>query len=155
MIERGFVKRFKKVEDRFSDTLLQYGSTSRSSEEEDINDHWDVKLDVKFDVKAIKKTNRSDAAPNENIHWVEIKNVHGNDGWLYGKADYFSFETEDYWVVVSKDDLQKFISDKCAEKLWSEKPELYKLYRRSGRMDIITLVKTLDLCYIAEKIIKK
>jgi hypothetical protein len=154
MIE-GFVKTFKKVEDAFADYIKSLGEVSRSTKEEDINEHWDVKLNVKFDVKAIKKTNRYDEYPNENIHWVELLNVHGRKGWLYGEADYFSFETEDYWLIVSKEKLQEFISVKCKDKIYVSKPELYKLYSRANRQDTITLIKTIDLCYLAEKIFKK
>ena len=81
--------------------------------------------------------------------------MHGNTGWLYGKVDYFSFEIEDYWISVSKDDLQDMITRKCKDKRWSGVPELYKLYSRKGRKDIITLVKTIDLMYISSSIIKK
>jgi len=95
----GYVKEFKKVEDKFAEVIKQFGDTSKSTKEEDIHEHWDVKLDIKFDVKAIKKTNRYDNEPNENIHWVELKNVRGNKGWLYGDANYFAFETEDYWII--------------------------------------------------------
>ena len=151
----GYVKEFKKVEDKFAEVIKQFGDTSKSTKEEDIHEHWDVKLDIKFDVKAIKKTNRYDNEPNENIHWVELKNVRGNKGWLYGDANYFAFETEDYWIIVEKLSLQNLIADKCKEKIKTTRPELYKLYQRENREDMVTLVKTIDLCSIAEKILKK
>jgi hypothetical protein len=78
------------------------GEVTPSSTQEDINEHWDVKLSVKFDVKAVKKTNRSDIDTDDNIHWVELINVRGAKGWLYGEANYFSFELNDYWVIVAK-----------------------------------------------------
>jgi hypothetical protein len=151
----SYVKEFKKVEEKFAETIKQFGETSNSTKEEDINEHWDIKLDIKFDVKAIKKTNRYDLKPNENIHWVELKNVRGNKGWLYGDAHYFAFETEDYWIIVDKLKLQGLIADKCKEKVKTPTPELYKLYQRDGRLDMITLVKTIDLCSISEKILNK
>ena len=151
----GYVKEFKKVEEKFGETIKQFGETSQSTKEQDIHEHWDIKLDVKFDVKAIKKTNRYDTEPNENIHWVELKNVRGDKGWLYGDAHYFAFETEDYWIIVEKQSLQDLIADKCKDKIRTLKPELYKLYQRTDRLDIVTLVKTIDLCSVAEKIIRK
>ena len=123
-----------------------------STEEQDMKEHWD--LMVKYDVKMLKRKNRHSDF-NENIHWVELQNVNGAVGWLYGRADFFTFEIVDYWIVVSKEDLQIFISKKCAKKEWSKTPELYKLYRRNGRKDIITMVKTIDLMYISSSIIKK
>lgn len=153
----GYVKQFKKTEEMFLRTLRQKfkGEPNNSTTEEDINDHWDVGLNIKFDVKAIKRIKRSDGAENENFHWVELKNVNGDLGWLYGKADYFVFEVEDYWIVAQKEQLQEFLNKKLAGRIYSQTPELYKLYRREGRKDLITLVKTIDLMAMAEMIVEK
>jgi hypothetical protein len=151
----GYVKKFKVVEDKFAAVINQLGEVAPSTTEQDINEHWDVKLDVKFDVKAVKKVNRSDGETDETIHWVELINVRGNKGWLYGEADYFAFELDDYWVIVNKQILQTFIAKKCAKKEKSDTPALYKIYNRKDRLDAITLVKTIDLMYIAEQIIEK
>jgi hypothetical protein len=151
----GYLKDFKIVEEKFAEFIKKYGETSSSTRSEDINEHWDVKLDVKFDVKALKKIKRSDLYPDENIHWVELRNVNGDKGWLYGDADYFVFETDDYWLVVEKEKLQKFISEKCKEKIKTEEPALYKFYTRKDRKDVVALVKTIDLIYISEKMFKK
>ena len=98
----GYVKKFKAIEDDFARVIKDMGEVTPSSTQEDINEHWDVKLSVKFDVKAVKKTNRSDIDTDDNIHWVELINVRGAKGWLYGEANYFSFELNDYWVIVAK-----------------------------------------------------
>lgn len=151
----GYLKDFKIIEEKFAEFIKKYGETSSSTRTEDINEHWDVKLDVKFDVKALKKVKRNDEHPDENIHWVELRNVNGDKGWLYGDADYFVFETDDYWLVVEKENLQKFISEKCKEKIKTEEPALYKFYTRKDRKDVVTLVKTIDLIFISEKMFKK
>jgi len=151
----SYLKQFKVIEDNFAKVIKDLGEVSPSSKEQDINEHWDVKLEVKFDVKAIKKTQRKDLGTNDNIHWVELINVRGDKGWLYGEAEYFSFEIDDYWVVVTKEQLQELISEKCASKETTDTPQLYKLYSREGRSDVITLVRTIDLMYIAEQVIKK
>lgn len=151
----GYLKDFKIIEEKFAEFIKKYGETSSSTRTEDINEHWDVKLDIKFDVKALKKVRRSDEHPDENIHWVELRNVNGDKGWLYGDADYFVFETDDYWLVVEKENLQKFISEKCKEKIKTEEPALYKFYTRKDRKDVVTLVKTIDLIFISEKMVKK
>jgi hypothetical protein len=148
-------KKFQAVERKFAGALDMFDKISFASSSEDIYQHWDVKIDIKVDVKAMKKLNRADDKPNESIHYVEIKNVHGNKGWLYGDADYFAFETEDYYVMVSKLRLQEMIAEKCKEKIKCDKPELYKLYSREGRSDMMTLVKTIDLVFISDKMIKK
>lgn len=148
-------KKFQAVERKFAGALDMFNKVSFASRDEDIFDHWDVKIDIKIDVKAMKKINREDSEPNENIHYVEIKNVHGNKGWLYGEADYFAFEMKDYYVMVSKIKLQAMIADKCKEKMKCARPTLYQLYSREGRNDMMTLVKTVDLIFISDKMIEK
>jgi len=156
-MEQEYIKKFlkggKSVETEFAKL---FRSTEHSSPEEDINEHWDIMIKHKVDVKGLKKINRNDADVNENIHWVEVKNVSGRVGWLYSEeVDFFSFETIDYWIIIDKLVLQKFVAEKCKEKEFSKIPELYKLYNRKGRNDVITLVKTIDLIYISETILKK
>ena len=107
-----FLTKGKEVEQQFAKTL---SNPKQSTKDQDINEHWDIANTVTYDVKAMKKINRSDNHPNENIHWVEIKNVHGNNGWLYGKADYIVFETEDYWITVPTPALQSLISKKTVK----------------------------------------
>tara|TARA_Y100000593_G_scaffold81196_1_gene151847 strand:- start:1609 stop:2064 length:456 start_codon:yes stop_codon:yes gene_type:complete len=119
-----------------------YKNVSLPTEEEDCNEHWDLKInEIKIDVKAIKKN-------DENIHFVEFKNVLGKKGWLYGDADGFAFETEDYWIEVKKEDLQEMVHDKCIDKVkgW----DFYELATRPGAKDLFTKVKTIDLCYIGK-----
>lgn len=123
-----------------------YKNVRYPTEEEDCKEHWDVEVSgFKIDVKAIKKN-------DENIHFVEFRNVQGNKGWLYGDADGFAFETEDYWIEVKKDDLQEMVHEKCMDKVMGW--DFYELANRPGAKDLFTKVKTLDLCHIG-KIKKK
>ena len=116
------------------------------TEKQDCEEHWDLMInDCKVDVKAIKKN-------NENIHFIEFKNVQGKRGWLYGIADYFAFETNDYWIIVKGSKLKKWIHEKCKDKIYGM--GVYELGSRPGARDLITKVKTIDLCYIG-KIKKK
>lgn len=151
----NYVEVFKQKEVEFAQQIKKFGTVTESTREEDMFEHWDIKLETKIDVKALRKTRRGDKDTDENIHWVELKNVNGELGWLYGKAHCFAFEIIDYWIIVDKINLQEFIKEKCKDKIKTETPALYKLYTRRGRSDIITLVKTIDLLYIASKIIKK
>ena len=152
---QSFLTEGKVKEDEFAKLL---GNTTKATQKQDMSEHWDLKLqkEVRIDVKAIKRDRRS-GDPNENIHWVEIKNVLGRDGWLYGNATHFAFETCRYWIIVEKVSLQVLISDLCKSKERTDNAgdALYKLYSRRGRKDLITKIKTLDLCFIAESMIKK
>ena len=126
-----------------------------SNKSEDMYEHWDLKIDVKIDVKSLKKQSREDILYNENFHWIELMNVRGEKSWLYGDADFFAFETEDYWVIIAKTDLQNFIETKCAGKEIGTTKNPYDKYRREGRKDIVVKVKTIDLIYISRQLIKK
>lgn len=138
--------------------LLKYPSANviYASKLQDMVEHWDVEIDkLKYDVKGLKNINRNDLAYNENFHFIEIKNVKNDLGWLYGKADRFSFELLHYWVVVDKTKLQDFIKNHVDKTQLVTKPELYKLYRRKHRQDLITIVTSYDLCYLSSFMLSK
>ena len=125
-----------------------------ATRDQNIFEHWDVANgDVKYDVKAMKKFRRSDKHPTDRIHYIELKNVNGKKGWLYGQADYIAFETRSYWVIVSRRKLQEMIDDMVMET--SLEPQVYKLYARKTRLDLMTIIPTIDLISIADKMIKK
>ena len=147
----GFLSKGKETEKAFSKIL---SNVKFSSETEDITEHWDLSTNLKIDVKGLKKRNRSDDSVDERIHWVEIKNVNGNVGWLYGDADYFAFELHNYWIIVDKIDLQDLVKSQV-KKEYAKIPMLNKLYSREGRKDVMTLISTFDLINIATAYIKK
>jgi hypothetical protein len=124
-----------------------------SSYKEDAVGKFDMKLTFKFDFKGLKRKNRSDQATDENIHWIELRNVRGDRGWLYGDADYFVFETNNYYIVVEKFTLQRWIEVKVDKEL--EGKHIYGLYRRNGRKDLLTIIPTIDLCGLASNMIPK
>ena len=149
--KQPFLNKGRLVEQAFAQLL---DNPKFASSAEDQLEHWDVKFETKIDVKGLKKIKRSDSEVNENIHWLEIKNVQGKPGWVYGEAEFFVFELQKYWVVVSKQDLQDFIAENIIKE-FTQQPTLYKLYRRQGRLDIITMVTSYDLCFISSAILKK
>jgi len=125
-----------------------------ATRDQNIFEHWDVANgDIKYDVKAMKKFRRSDENPTDRIHFVELKNVNGEKGWLYGKADYICFETRSYWVIVSRIKLKEMIENMQMQT--STKPEVYKLYTRKTRSDLMTIIPTIDLISIADRMVKK
>lgn len=151
---KDFLKQGKIKEKEFADLFKKI---KFASPEQDITEHWDIEIGLKIDVKGLHKDSRSDNEFNENIHWVELLNVNGKIGWLYSEyTDYFAFETTDYWVIVEKIKLQNMIKEKVSkEYVEYSNDALYKLYRRSGRKDTITKVKTMDLIFISDTMIKK
>ena len=82
--------------------------------------------------------------------WVELKNVRGNEGWLYGEATHICFDTPliNKLCIVERIDLMEYIHENC-EKTFVKKEEAYlKLYQRQGRRDIITSITIIDLFYL-------
>lgn len=123
---------------------------------EDINRHFDLSYaGMKIDVKGLKKIYRQEPVTNQEFHWIEFKNVAGNKGWLYGDADIFAFELNISFLCVRKEKLQELIHNYCAAKYLMVNREPYRLYRRPGRNDILTIAKSLDLAQISDFIIKK
>jgi hypothetical protein len=142
------------AEQRFAELLE---GSRRATTQEDMYEHWDVMSEtgMKFDVKAMKKWKRTDAEPTDRIHYVELRNVRGELGWIYGKADYIAFETRAHWIVVPRKKLVFFIEGVTENNERSDKPAVYKLYQREGRKDLMTVVPTMDLLAISEVIINK
>jgi hypothetical protein len=141
----------EKAEKRFAALLP---NPVEATTTQNILEHWDIANgDIKYDVKAMKKFRRSDDHPTDRIHYIELKNVNGKKGWLYGQADYIAFETRSYWVIVSRQKLQEMIEGIKME--FSLEPQVYKLYTRKTRSDVMTIVPTIDLISIADRMVKK
>jgi hypothetical protein len=144
----------QKAEHHFAQLLIK---PEFSTPEQDMKEHWDVK-DVngyRYDVKAMKKWRRDYPEPTDRMHFVELRNVHGELGWLYGEADYIVFETRRYWIVVKRRSLMPYIEGLTENDEHSDEPAVYKLYQRKGRKDLMTVVPTVDLLAISEATIKK
>lgn len=114
--------------------------------------HIDFHCDLSFKVDI--KSRR----PNDMI-WIELKNVQGKTGWLYGDCTHFAFERAKGFIMVKRDDLIELV-DKLVDKetlVDSPKDCLYKTYSRTkwGRKDLLTLLKSADLLKIPYVSIKK
>lgn len=138
-------------------SLFPTSKIKYASKEEDMFGHWDLEIDgIRIDVKAMKKVSRKDSVPTNLFNFLEIKNVRGDKGWVYGDAHAFAFETLNKWIIVLKEDLQKLISEKVSKEWVKESKDcLYKLYRRYKRQDCVTMVHNMDLVEIAWKIVDK
>ena len=77
------------AEAKFANFAVARGySYKYASKEEDINEHWDIKLykdntEIKVDVKAMKKLQRHDNSVQDDWVWIELHSVRQNNkGWL-------------------------------------------------------------------------
>ncbi len=105
----------------------------------------DAKISV--EVKSRKKIKRSDTNLNDEYVWIEFKNVQGNRGWLYGKADCIAFEREDDFLIVNRKSLARLCEKLCdLTKINTDVSlPLYTGYQRKGRNDLVSLIKLSDI----------
>ena len=137
------------------------GDCEKSTQYEDRFQHIDFWWDspkkgrIGIDVKGIKKKSRNDSEYDDTIHWIEIKTVNGNDGWIYGKAEYIAFRTKTQIIFVKNVVLQKLSEDKVMSKelVFKNPKECYVPYQRWGRKDVVYKIPTDDLRQISDFII--
>lgn len=112
-----------------------------SSEEENIYKHIDFWVNNKsVDVKGSRHL---------NCIWLEIKNVHGNKGWLESEVDYIAFDVEELesFCVFNRSDLLMFIQDNVRETA-KDKTEFMKYYTRLNRRDVLVKVRYDDIKHL-------
>lgn len=139
------------VMEAVSNTLGGY--VTKSTKKEDMYDHIDFWWNspkqgkIGIDVKGIRKNSRHDADVDDTINWIEILNVSGNPGWIYGKATYIAFRTKKNILFVKNTKLQTYANEKTKGKpIVNYNPnEFYVPYQRKGRKDIIFKVPTTDI----------
>ena len=136
------------------------GDVEKSSKTEDVFDHIDFWWDspkkgrIGIDVKGLNKSNRNDKEYDDTIHWLEIQNVKGDDGWLKGKAHYIAFRTISKILFVEREKLLKFAleSIKGKEVVYDTPKECYVPYKRKkwGRDDLSLKALNSDLEKLAQ-----
>ena len=125
-------------EDRFVSACEARGyTTKKSTREEDINLHIDYYVDrgqreaVSVDVKG---------GNHPHTIWVEFKNVRGNAGWMYGKADWIAFELPEVggFAMVLRSELATLAEEIVEPVFVSKQAADRKLYQRKDRKDVIS-----------------
>ena len=137
------------------------GTCEKASRDEDIHQHIDFWWDspkkgrIGIDVKGIKKKNRKDKDVDDSIHWIEIQNVRGNKGWIYGDAMYIAFRTLTQIIFVKTSILRDLSEEKVMGKelAYSNPKSCYTPYQRWQRKDIVYKIPTEDLIKISDFII--
>lgn len=146
------------AEKSFRDILVSQGFEVRDADGVEQRNHVDListenNKKIRYDVKARKKIGRSDGEYQDELVWIEIQNVRGDLGWLFGAADYIVFERDKDFAVVERQKLADFVQRTCnLRKIARNSSEaLYCRYQRQGRKDCLTLIRNEDL----EKLTKK
>ena len=151
------IARGKAAEERFTQMAVSRGHKAEpTSRKDDIYRHTDYLVVVEndhdwyVDVKAMKRINRGDSGAQDAEVWLEIRNVGGNNGWVYSPG-FVAFEVEEGFIVVAKYALALLIQEKVRQEFVSTaKDALYRLYTRAGRQDVLTRVKREDVEKVGE-----
>jgi hypothetical protein len=150
------------AEKSFKDILISEGMSVRDASIQEQISHVDFIVTfnnqiTRYEVKSRKKINRNDNDSQDELVWIEIQNVRGDLGWLYGASDYIVFEREKDFIVVDREKLADFITLKCnLRKIARRASEaLYIKYQRWGRNDCLTLIQNSDIESLAKKIYLK
>ncbi len=141
-------KRGQGVEAMFAKLLNKRTDNVRAANLKEQFSHVDYISDFgKIDVKARKRVARKDTDVQDDLVWLEFKNVQGKHGWLYGKSDWIAFEREEDFVMVKRHYLALMAEKLCdvGDRVAVGKDALYKGYQRSGRKDLLSIVKMSDV----------
>jgi hypothetical protein len=132
------------TEKRFVEACEAIGySCEKSDRNTDIYDHID------YFVTRLNGTTSVDVkgGNHPNNIWVEFKNVRGDAGWLYGKAEYIAFDMPEVggFVMVSRKQLAD-LCEQIVEPVFSTKENATRRwYQREGRQDIISRLELADV----------
>jgi hypothetical protein len=143
----------EKAESLFEKSLAKAGMPFRRASFQEEIDHIDffvskmAEQDITIDVKSRKRIKRGDSQVNDDLIWVEFRNVIGKRGWLYGKADIIAFERESDFILVNRKLFARLCEKLCDITRLNENPRmpLYTGYQRTGRKDILSLIKMKDI----------
>ena len=141
------------------EAVLRKYIVRRATKQENMHDHIDMfmeglsksdskPVEVSVDIKARKRVSRRDKKFNDDWVWIEMKNVQGKDGWLYGKANFIVFERENDFVLAPRKNIIELINSKVrfdlgfVDRAYQAK---YQVYQRKGRRDQITQIKMSDI----------
>lgn len=112
-----------------------------SSKKENMYKHIDFYLTKNgkvesVDFKGAKRKSRTDSEYDYDLVWIEIQNVRGNKGWIYGEADFIVFEREDHYIFIPRKRIVEY-AESIQDKTVYHKKYIEKLYQRKNREDII------------------
>ena len=114
------------------------------------NKEWRV------DVKGAKKKKRTDDLVDYSVIWLEFRNGNGGFGWLVREngCSHIAFELENEFILVGRKELKELADKLCnlEKKVDAAKKAMYCGYKRFGRQDLLSLIKTEDLKQIPHSI---
>lgn len=147
----GDKERGQAVEAEFVATAKAKGYTvEESSIEVDRKDHIDYYITKNgvtksVDIKSIRGVG-SGRDKNEYT-WIELQNVNGRRGWLYGKQDLIVFERTDHWLFVDRHSLARWIAFVVDENKIVDRQgdPMYSLYSKDTDKSLTTMIRYSDM----------
>jgi len=133
-----------RAEAEFVDAVLHRKPNTvvmKSSTDQDRNGHFDFLINnYRVDVKARK----SMSVLNKDFQKycvLELQDVYGKRGWLYGDADYIAFEISHFFIVCPRMELVEYVENNISDEFVVDpNAAIKKKYTRFGGNDIITVV---------------
>lgn len=141
------------AEQRFFDICRARGYTIRPANNfENRVNHFDFEVQgFKVEVKAMKAPRRG-MAPDPDMIYVELKNVCGGSGWVYGNADFVAFEQRGGYLMVRRDELVQLVQSMQSKFRHSHVSGVYHtLYSRANRDDLVMVLHANDLARMKSK----
>jgi hypothetical protein len=135
------------AEQRFANICREKGYAIRpATSYENRVRHFDFRVcGDKVEVKAMKSPRRG-MAPDPDMIYVELRNVSGGDGWLYGDADLIAFGQRDGFLMVNRRELVRLVEwmrPRCRRSAVSG--VYHTLYSRVNRDDLVMVLHIDDI----------
>lgn len=112
---------------------------------------WDQKDTSSVFALALKKTIVKRSKKRKHVWgWVELRDKHGNDGWIYKKCTFIIYERKNDFVLIKKNDFRNWIESNNIARWdlpfvtdsWSASN---RLFRRKGTQEVIFHVKISEI----------
>lgn len=147
----GDKDRGQKAEAEFVSLAIAKGYTvEESSIAVDRKDHIDYYISKNgvtksVDIKSIRGVG-SGRDKNEYT-WIELQNVNGRHGWIYGKQDLVVFERVDHWLLVDRQSLARWVDlvvdrGRIVDRYGDP---VYAVYSKDTDRSLTTLIRYADM----------
>lgn len=108
---------------------------------------------IRIEVKSIKARKRGQQ-PDPSIVYLEVHNIDGHPGWIYGESDYIAFQTPTGFMMVNRMRLVEKVKHFYDKLPYVTESGLdYTLYGRFNRMDLVMVLPFSEIAVIEDKII--
>lgn len=126
---------------------MQHKFIRSATRYENIKKHFDFILYeqllskyIKVEVKSMKARHRGEA-PDPSIIYIEIFNIDGYPGWVYGESDYIAFQRPDGFLLVQTKSLINIVNYYYHHLPYVTKSGIeYTLYGRNNRKDLVLIL---------------